>query len=75
MDELLTIGEAAQRVGRTYRTIQRWLALGRLPERGRLHGVPARNGGAILVSLDEVQELAGTLRRGPVATQDEAVVE
>ena len=63
--KLITLEEAAGIARRTYRTLQRWLRGGYLREYGR-EKFPARGGGKVLVSLEEVLYLAETPPRpGP----------
>ena len=55
--KLITLEEAAGIARRTYYTLQRWLRGGYLREYGR-EKFPARGGGKVLVSLEEVWYLA-----------------
>ena len=55
--KLITLEEAAGIARRTYCTLQRWLRGGYLREYGR-EKFPARGGGKVLVSLEEVWYLA-----------------
>lgn len=56
MSHLITVSEAARRLGRPRRTIQRWVQDGRLPIVDKLPGVR----GAYLISATEVDGIASS---------------
>lgn len=55
-EDLVTLDEAAEIAGRSYRTIERWVAAEILPKAGR-ERFHARNGGRVLVERQKVEEL------------------